>query len=343
VRVIQQNDKPVNQIHYLIGIGRSGTTLLTNLLNSHTHIKAIPEIPIALFFNHNYKKLNCKNEELERFMSEYLTEIQKIRPKEIVDMNVDNMRFTNHYSSYREFVSYCFSNIRIFGIQKKCPIIIDKNPIYTFYTKELRGSFPEAKFIILTRDYRANIHSRKKKKNDKSTSVFYNAWRWRKFHNRISKIASDPNVIVVKYEELVFNPESVIRQICDFLKVTFEPEMLNAPALSPQSFYLQKSNLESFMAANFSLISQGVSSSKVDSWKYGLTEDEIAIADQVCSRIGSQFGYSGNSTKRNFLLYFLNLKFIIIVEWEFIKDYIIYLSPIRLKLQRFKQSIERVL
>ncbi|MBM3186670.1 MAG: hypothetical protein FJZ67_10245 [Bacteroidetes bacterium] len=38
----------MTDVHYIIGLGRSGSTLLTTMLNGHSKIKAIPEIPIAI-------------------------------------------------------------------------------------------------------------------------------------------------------------------------------------------------------------------------------------------------------------------------------------------------------
>ena len=46
---------------YIIGLGRSGSTLLTAVLNNHSQIKAIPEIPLILFFANDYQNIQGKS------------------------------------------------------------------------------------------------------------------------------------------------------------------------------------------------------------------------------------------------------------------------------------------
>ena len=65
-----------SKINYIIGIGRSGSTLLTTILNAHSSMKAIPEIPISIFFAANYKKINKRDLILEKQTEVYLGYIQ---------------------------------------------------------------------------------------------------------------------------------------------------------------------------------------------------------------------------------------------------------------------------
>ena len=42
-------------IHFIIGIGRSGTTLLSQLLNNHKEIQALPEANFLVFFLNQFQ------------------------------------------------------------------------------------------------------------------------------------------------------------------------------------------------------------------------------------------------------------------------------------------------
>jgi hypothetical protein len=44
-----QNKQPITR-HYILGIGRSGTTLLVNIFNRHTNVLATPESVFTQFF-----------------------------------------------------------------------------------------------------------------------------------------------------------------------------------------------------------------------------------------------------------------------------------------------------
>jgi hypothetical protein len=45
----------IKEVNYIIGIGRSGTTLLTSVLGNHPEIKTIPENYFVTFFYNSFK------------------------------------------------------------------------------------------------------------------------------------------------------------------------------------------------------------------------------------------------------------------------------------------------
>jgi hypothetical protein len=102
----------------------------------------------------------------------------------------------------------------------------DKTPPYIGIVPELLALYPEALFINLIRDGRdvamsfvdAHFHGRPYHADFEWTQAVRLAARWHAapFADR---------VLDVRYEDLVREPEAVVRRICDFLGEAFEPAM----------------------------------------------------------------------------------------------------------------------
>jgi len=82
--------------------------------------------------------------------------------------------------------------------------------------------------LILTRDYRAVVHS-KMKRGDSLESA---AIGWRSRMRQIAALTDDlsrEHVFQLSYENLCRDPVGVLSRLCEFLKLTFTPAMLERP------------------------------------------------------------------------------------------------------------------
>ena len=76
--------------------------------------------------------------------------------------------------------------------------------------------------MVLVRDYRANVLSRKAKSLNKPSSVVYNAFRWRIFHGKLIRFQGN-GCLVTRYEDLV-KQEIELRRISNFLNIVFDKQ-----------------------------------------------------------------------------------------------------------------------
>ena len=323
-----------SKINYIIGIGRSGSTLLTTILNAHSSMKAIPEIPISIFFAANYKKINKRDLILEKQTEVYLGYIQKIRPIALVDLHAKQL-FTDktEYNDYESFLQHVFSE---FEIAKKIGVAdqyVDKNPFYTFHYKKLKKLSKDPKFIIIVRDYRANVLSRKSKPLNKPGNIIYNAFRWRFFFKEINKLSRNSDCLAIRYEDLVVNETAEISKICDFLSLPFEFEMLANRMVNNISETVAEEKTKRFVDEHFSGLSKPMHSSKIEAWRNELSPKEIDQCDCICSSYGEKFGYLPASSNKiiYFLLVMKHLPWYMRALYDVYKEKIIYHLPIRLK------------
>jgi len=326
---------------YILGIGRSGSTLLTFLLNKHPEIKAIPEVPLVLFFANEFKNLKKKSSILEGLTKEYLNAMQLVRPKALVNISdVDSKNST--YETYAEFCEKVFEQCTIMDSAGPKKIYVDKNPYYSLFIPELRKIDQNAKFIILVRDYRDNVLSRKNKQNNKPVNIAYNSFRNRFFLKELLKNGHGQDCLVLKYEDLVTNPLEKITEVCSFLDVSFNESIFKNTDFKHKDLEVEFQPLKRFIETHFSHLNRPITTEAVGKWKNELSEKEILLIESICDSYGIQYGYQKSAVTKVYFWYVLKFfPHYLMAKWHIWKEKIIYKIPSRIKLKRLKSKLQK--
>ena len=183
-------------------------------------------------------------------------------------------------------------------------IIAKQTPQNVFYISEIMENIPDAKFIFMVRDARSVLLSQKNKWRRKFLGGTHAGWHetiraWFNYHpytisklwnasfNAGAKWKSNQNVLQIKFEDLVSNPETIVKSIGTFIGVDFQTEMLNIPKLG--------SSLGKDLAGE-----KGIRTDRAESWKNGaLTSAEISICEKVCGENLKALGYELSNKKIN--------------------------------------------
>ena len=102
----------------------------------------------------------------------------------------------------------------------------DKTPQYLPRIKLLKDLYPQAKFIHIIRnpgDYCISV----KKAWERSIYRSANNWRYEIENAKMSSQDFSDDYLEVFYENLVEDPETILRKICCFLGCEFTQKMLN--------------------------------------------------------------------------------------------------------------------
>jgi hypothetical protein len=110
---------------------------------------------------------------------------------------------------------------------------LEKTPRHVFFYSQIVKFYPDAKFICMIREPRNTVSSiltmsQKREKSVLRISIFYN-----KIAKAIMKIMINRDVMVVKYEDLVDHANQTLKNICEFINIPFDPnliQMVSAPA-----------------------------------------------------------------------------------------------------------------
>ncbi|MGH8932058.1 MAG: sulfotransferase [Egibacteraceae bacterium] len=109
------------------------------------------------------------------------------------------------------------------------PIVFDSSKGIRWIKSQaaaLRGEIP-LRLIVLTRDGRAVVSSRLRKRPE--VSAYEHATAWMSRMRDVEELASSwpGSVQRVRYEELASRPEPTLRALMDFLGIAFDPAMLD--------------------------------------------------------------------------------------------------------------------
>ncbi len=332
------------EICFIIGMGRSGTTLLSKLLNRHPEIHCTPEAVFLIFFLHTWRnKKRFSKEDIDLVFDQikwfsythpwagWNFDVEKTK-KQTQDFVKDNI------VTYPELCKFICSHFEVIGQDKsKAKVIVDKNPSYTLFTDKISETFTNSKFIYIVRDYRANMLSRKENVDLRSPEVRHNAWLWNFFNSRALHFMRENRhkVLLVKYEDLVTDTEKQMKAIFGFLGLDPVTDTANTQyAEVKEAEHSIPAGHEARFKKKYDDLNRPVNVDRIDAWKTGLTEEEITACNSICGDLGKEFGYlPGLKTKpaSTYMSFYLKAK------KEVMKERFIYSLGPETKLKRLKK------
>lgn len=239
---------------FIVGMPRSGTKLLRDLLNQHPRI-GIPSIETKMLpkwvadwrfygdlsqresFSVFYRKMLCFS------YFKYMKEEGRLIPEHVwYDLCADFSVSGVFEALVRNDSSVGNNSAMIWG---------EKTPEYISHLPLLKEIYPDARFIHIIRDVRDYCLSinRAWGKN-----MYRAAQRWSDDVEkaRIDSRAFCSDYIEVKYEELITSPETTLRSLCSFLGVEFDPSIIELSRPSENLgdarglSYIKKDNKEKY-------------------------------------------------------------------------------------------------
>jgi hypothetical protein len=209
---------------FIVGSGRSGTTLLRLMLTAHSRIHIPPE---TWFITDLARELP---------LAAPLSPVEVTRAAEIItsgyrwpDMQIPVEDFRLWASSLTEpklaeVLNLVYHHqLKIHGKQR----FGDKTPPYIHIIPEISTIYPGAKFIHLIRDGRdvaiSYIELHYEERYYERNFDWTRAMRRRRDYLDSAFAAQ---ILEVWYEDLVARPELTLRKLCDFIEEAFEPSML---------------------------------------------------------------------------------------------------------------------
>lgn len=337
----------MKHLHFIVGIGRSGTTLLTNILNKHQDLHCLPEANFLVFFLHHFRQQRGFSDEDIELIFQQIHIYSYSHPfvgwefdEEAAKAEIKAFCKSSPELGYLDLCKQIYSHFRVKEQDKtQASVLIDKNPGYTIYLDKIAMLSPDSKFIWLIRDYRANVLSRKQSIYLNPPHVAYNAMRWKRFNQlAMSFHKKNPGkVLLVRYEDLVYESERTMERIYEFLGVK-SAGITNTEMAVPENIseFLTQKQHEQRMIKKYSDLSKPINTDRVESWKRELPVYEIALCDSICGNFAGQFGYEKQvlTTEEKPRLQ-KHAGDILRAIADIEKDLLIYYLPIHYKMKRF--------
>ncbi len=287
-------------IVFLTGSSRSGTTLLSNILNSHENVISCPENGFMHTHISAYgRKKRFSKGQVRRFVKNLW--VRKRFMKEV--WALDESKLEQQLQATRDTLSFsyaCKHIYNMFGKGKEAKTFVDKGPSYLLSTKRLDRVFGKPKYIVIVRDYRDRYVSLKKlKKYSPLKMIESRGFIWSVHQRRALRLKtqSPDRTFLVLYEDLISKPEEILKTMCEFLGLSFSTNMLNHDQHQSSSYGQDSENKrKQHFKDSHSKSLTGIDSSNMKKYADKLTSGEIGRLDYACSRIGKEFGYEVDPT-----------------------------------------------
>lgn len=305
------NQSPI----FILGLHKSGTTLLRNLLDGHHNLFVIPFethfFQLSNFWVDNeYRrsrpvittsKVNAKS--LIKYVRKVNTTSDKFGDS-FVESKINEDKFQTYINNVRDNPStklqietYFESIAKSIYDTSYAPSqrIVEKSVEHAEFTMELQKIFPNAKFIRILRNPYSNIVSLRNFQIHNNTyplmhrmlSTMENSYYWL-YKNKF--LLNSKNYKVIKYEDLVSKPESVMQDIASFLQIPFTSEMLDPTVLNIP--WKGNSTTGDKM--------KGISTKRLDAWKDSIHPIEIFYINKLFPFVLEDYGYKKLSMKGSF-------------------------------------------
>ena len=270
---------------FIIGSGRSGNTLLRSILSGSSDISIPPEsyrLPFAIKRFHIFSNRNWKY-----VLSEVLSEFKNCKEFYTWDISLEDVhnRLENIDESKRT-LSNIFDELFCTYAEKHSlgsKVWGDKTPMNTLYLNWIGDVFPQSKFIHIIRDGRDVVSSYLKM--GRYDSILEAANRWinsielaQAFGSKIKE-----NYMEILYEDLVTNPDKSIKEVCAFLDINYNSDILDHTS--------QVEKLGDTDKSHHANLSKPISSESIGKWKHNLSESDQESITRLLQNPLRRLGY----------------------------------------------------
>jgi len=271
---------------FVVGVDRSGTTLLALMLDSHSQI-AIPYeshfIPFYYKYIEKFGDLAIESNRIN-LINKMLREPYVVRwDKKITieDFDIDKC------ISFEDAVEQLY---RAYAERFGKKIWGDKTPSYISELDILNKMFPNSKFIHIMRDGRDVALSIVKQwwgANDFMTAL--RTWREKIYWARkMLQMLPEERYTEIKFEDLIVNSEEQLIKIMDFLGLGFEKGMLD---------YTSKARkVGSALTGHHVHLNELPSMSQIYKWVNNLSKADQAVAYEIAGEVLVEMGYAPGTT-----------------------------------------------
>jgi hypothetical protein len=284
---------------FIAGQAKSGTTLLTALLDNHPELLVLPEE--TAYFPTVLTKYGSRG---RRAQFDYLT----TESRSNVLFGGASRRGKRDYSDFprarllNTFERAAFDPATIdrdllvlmaesYATTLGLPLDrikrwVEKTPANRDHVPTILSRFPRAKILVTMRDPRAILAAQIALEKTRKTgrfSVYYVIAHWRVAAKLAKRVLNgEVDGLVVPYEQLARTPSILMRRVCDYLEIAFDSGTVLTPTKAGHSW-----SGNSAAQTDFSQIS----TEPITRWERELSEDEIGWVEWHCRDLMSGFGY----------------------------------------------------
>jgi hypothetical protein len=280
---------------FVVGVTRSGTTLLRLMLDAHPELAVPPE-------THFLPELIKASRERAATPQELAEQV--ITERHWGDFALDADAFRGRVAGLHRAHAGDVARVfyELYAEKQGKPRWGDKTPQYLNRMRKIERAIPEARFVHLIRDGRDAALSRAKRVLKDPPPQSQVAARWRK---RILKARENSkrlgHYMEARYEDLVTDPEPTLRRVCEFVELDYDAAMLSyheraEERLSEMARDLPERPGQPRRPAEHrreahALTAEPPRTDRVARWKTEMSEDDVAAWVGAAGDLLAEMGY----------------------------------------------------
>ena len=280
---------------FIVGVGRSGTTLLRLMLDSHPQMAIGPETGFAPDVVRACRSRGVSPAELMAVLREQ---------RSWGDFDLDEGELERRFAAARRLDAGAALGAfyTLYAESQGKPRWGDKTPAYVKRMPMIDRALPEARFIHVIRDGRDVALSRAKRTMRKAATPERAAQTWRK---RILKAREQAGrlegYLEVRYEDLVTDTEATLRRVTDLIELEWDDSMLRYHERAPERLEEISRDLPAKgtkagrpgaeRAAAHALAKQPPKPDRVAAWREQMSGSDRDAYESVAGELLADLGY----------------------------------------------------
>lgn len=271
---------------FFVGRGRSGTTLLRAMFDSHPDTAVPPESHFVPSLGLRRSRFETANGFDSSAFIDAIVDRRGFRDWAMSRRELHEALVSSAPSSYPDAVRRVFS---LYAHREGKERYADKTPIYVLHLKTLAELFPEARFVHIIRDGR-NVALSLLEARLRPESLEESALLWKRFVQAGREAGAElgpGRYREIRYEDLVDDTEPCIRELCAFLGLPFDERMLR---------YHERAEAIIGRAAHHQNLRRPPTRGLRD-WKREMSQHDIALFEALAGDLLSELGYDRATTR----------------------------------------------
>lgn len=280
---------------FVVGVNRSGTTLLRLMLDSHPQLTIPPETHFVPEMIRLARRENTTRKRLLRAATshprwgdfgldseELLHRLQRLKPL------TPATAIRTFYGMYAE--------------KEGKPRWGDKTPRYMRAMPRIERALPEARFIHLIRDGRDVALSQAERALEGTPpSLTEVAERWQRRISTAREHSGELNdYLEIRYEDLVAEPAETLTRICGFIDLPFDPAMLDYHQRAATRLVEMDRDLGNgdgpirtgeARLAGHSMTTEPPTTERSGRWRREMSAADVAVFEDVAGGLLAELGY----------------------------------------------------
>ena len=296
---------------FIVGVSRSGTTLMRRILDKHSRIGIATENHFLGHLlpwegtRHYFRRLGDPRDDatvrsvVELIYSSELQRRSKLRElspywrwltSKVPRQDIEAYLLASDRTERGFFEAF----LRIYADRRGKAIIGEKTPAHVDYVDELLEWFPDGRVVHCMRDPRAIYVSELRRRSEHAVGFPYRqlaavpalmarfvllevVWAWARAVHRHRQLARryPDRYRLVRFEDVVSTPERALAELCGFLGVEAEPRMLEQKVTSKGA----------------RIGSAGFDAGAADRWREHIERGSRAAIEQLLGRRLAEMGY----------------------------------------------------